>query len=100
MESNQFSIQKMEVAARNIDKSLAIDCAAPTLLDLLNIHPQQCSTASGLTDQDYPILTGTPYALNNMIQIKTSAKIPLPPEILEHFNRILLQEYKKLDFIN
>ncbi|EEZ97868.2 nuclear pore complex protein Nup154 [Tribolium castaneum] len=88
MDNTQFPIQKMEVAARNVDKSLAIDCAAPTLLDLMNIHPPQTATASGLTDHDYPVLSGAPHALNSMIQIKTANKVPLPPEILEHFNHI------------
>jgi hypothetical protein len=60
MDNTQLPIQKMEVAARNVDKSLAIDCSAPTLLDLMNIHPPQCSTASGLTDHDYPVLSGAP----------------------------------------
>jgi nuclear pore complex protein Nup155 len=88
MDNTQLPIQKMEVAARNVDKSLAIDCSAPTLLDLMNIHPPQCSTASGLTDHDYPVLSGAPLALNSMLQIKTASKVPLPPEILEHFSHI------------
>ncbi|RZC41057.1 nuclear pore complex protein Nup155 [Asbolus verrucosus] len=88
MDNTQVPIQKMEIAARNVDKSLAIDCSAPTLLDLMNIHPPQCSTASGLTDHDYPILSRAPLALDSMFQIKTASKVPLPPEILEHFGHI------------
>lgn len=89
MDRPQLPVQKMEVAARNIDKCIANDCTAPTLFDLMNIHPPQISTSSGFTDQDYPGLSGTPNNLSNMIQIKTASKVPLPPEILEKSNRIL-----------
>lgn len=89
MDNTQIPIQKMEIAARYVDKSILIDESAPSLLDLMNIHPPQTATASGLTDHDYPMLAGAPLSLNNLNQIKVFNKIPLPSEIVEHFNRIL-----------
>lgn len=79
----------MEVAARNVDKSLVIDNNAPRLIELMKINTQSGSTASGLTDNDYPTLSGMPLALNNMTQIKCINNVPLPPEIVDHFTRIL-----------
>lgn len=86
---SQLPIQKMEVAARNVDKSLSLDCSAPRLIDLMNVNPQTGSTATGLIDHDYPSLNGMPVALSNMTQIKNISSIPLPPEIIDHFSRIL-----------
>ncbi|XP_050292883.1 nuclear pore complex protein Nup155 [Anthonomus grandis grandis] len=85
---NQLPIQKMEVAAKNVDKSSAMDCNSPKLIELMNINPQSGSTASGLVDHDYPSINGVPLALNNLTQIKNVSTIPLPPEIVDHFSHI------------
>lgn len=82
-------VHKKEIASRNVDKSLQIDCNAPRLLDQLSINPQTGSTASGFTDQDYPSFSGMPLAIKNMSQIKCVNSYPLPPEIVDHFTRIL-----------
>lgn len=89
MDSSQIPIPKMEIAARNVDKSFVVDNNAPRLIDLMNINSQSGPTASGLTDNDYPTLSGLPLALSNMIQIKCINNVPLPPEIVDHFTRIL-----------
>lgn len=89
MDNSQIPIQKMEIAARNIDNAYVLDNNAPRLIDLMNINAQSGSTASGLTDNDYPTLSGIPLALNNMTQMKCINNIPLPPEIIDHFTRIL-----------
>lgn len=86
--SSQLPVQRMELAARNVDRSLALDCNAPKLVDLMNINPQSGSTASGLVDYDYPCLNGLPLALNNMTQIKSISNVPLPPEIIDHFSHV------------
>lgn len=86
---SQLPIQKMEIAARNVDKSLTMDCNAPKLTDLMNVNLQTGSTASGLIDHDYPSLNGLPVALSNMPQIKCISSVALPPEIVDHFSRIL-----------
>lgn len=82
-------LQNMEIAARNVDRSLNNDNSAPALFASLNVNPQIGPSASGLTDTDYPSLTGLPLALNKLTQVKTYNKVPLPPEIKEHFSRIL-----------
>ncbi|XP_030758957.1 nuclear pore complex protein Nup154 [Sitophilus oryzae] len=88
IETTQIPIQKMEVAARHVDRSLAMDSGAPRLIDLMNINPQSGSTASGLIDHDYPSLNGMPLALSNLTQIKTINNVPLPPEIVDHFSHV------------
>lgn len=45
------------------------------------------ATASGLNDFDYQSLTTLSMGLKNLNQIETSSKIPIPPEVMEHFNR-------------
>lgn len=90
MDNSQIAIQKMEIAARNVDKSFVLDNNAPRLIDLMNVNTQSGSTASGLTDNDYPTLSGMPLAVSNMTQIKCVNTVPLPPEIVDHFTRILL----------
>ncbi|XP_048522615.1 nuclear pore complex protein Nup154 [Dendroctonus ponderosae] len=87
MES-EIPIQKMEIAARNVDRSLAMDCSSPKLIDLLNINAQTGSTASGLVDQDYPSLSGFPGTLNSLSQVKNINNIPLPGEIVDHFSHV------------
>lgn len=89
MDNSQIPVQKMEIAARNVDKSLLVENNAPRLIELMNISPQSGSTASGLTDNDYPSLSGIPLSSKNLTQIKCINNIPLPPEIVEHFTRIL-----------
>lgn len=89
VDNTQISTPKMEIAARNVDKSLLVDSNAPRLIDFMNINPQTGSTASGLTDQDYPTLSGMSHMTNNMTQIKCVNNVPLPPEIVDHFTRIL-----------
>ncbi|KAL1505828.1 hypothetical protein ABEB36_005300 [Hypothenemus hampei] len=84
----QVPLQKMEIAARNVDKSLQLDCSAPKLTDLMNVNAQTGSTASGLIDHDYPSLNGMPVALSNMPQIRNTSTVPLPPEIIDHFSHV------------
>lgn len=84
MDSIQIPVPKMEVAARNVDRALLTDSNAPRLIDLMSINHQSGPTASGLTDHDYPTVN-----INNLTQIKCINNIPLPPEIVDHFTRIL-----------
>nr|CAI5847690.1 unnamed protein product [Callosobruchus analis] len=86
--STQLSVPRMEVAARNVDKALLTDSNAPRLIDLMNVNVQTGSTASGLTDQDYPTLNGLPLALSNLTQVKCVNTVPLPSEIVDHFTHV------------
>ncbi|KAJ8921993.1 hypothetical protein NQ315_008631 [Exocentrus adspersus] len=88
MDNTQIPVHKMEIAARNVDKSLLMDSNAPRLTDFMNITPQTGSTASGLTDQDYPTISGMPHVMNSMTQIKCVNSVPLPAEIVDHFTHV------------
>lgn len=89
MDNTRAAAHSFEVAARSLDNAFANDNSAPTLLDVMNVVPHMNPTGSGASDNDYPNLSRLPPALSNIPQIKTANKVPLPPEILERFNRIL-----------
>ncbi|CAH1175574.1 unnamed protein product [Phaedon cochleariae] len=88
VEASQNPSQKMEIASRNVDRSLMQDNNAPRLIDLMHVSPQSGSTVSGLTDHDYPTLAAIPSAMNSMTQIKCVSNIPLPTEIVDHFTHV------------
>lgn len=43
------------------------------------------ATASGLSDYDYQNLSNLTMGLKNVNQLDLVSKIPIPPEIMEHF---------------
>lgn len=43
------------------------------------------ATASGLNDYDYQNLSNLTMGLKNVNQLELVSKIPIPPEIMEHF---------------
>lgn len=43
------------------------------------------ATASGLNDYDYQNLSNLTLGLKNVNQLELVSKIPIPPEIMEHF---------------
>lgn len=45
------------------------------------------STASGLNDYDYQTLSSVTMDRGTLAQLHTINKVPIPPEILEHFKR-------------
>lgn len=45
------------------------------------------ATASGLNDYDYETLSSLSMGHKQLNQVQTVNKIPIPPEILEHFKR-------------
>jgi hypothetical protein len=47
------------------------------------------ATVSGLNDMDYPSANGLVSGLSNVKHVTTTNKVPLPPEVMEHFGRIL-----------
>lgn len=78
-----------DIVLQQVEKCLVRDNAAPTLAELMGVNPQSGPTASGLTDHDYPAINTPGLSGHNLTQIKTLSKVPLPPEIMEHFTRIL-----------
>lgn len=89
MENIPFPIQKMELAARYIDKFLSADSTAPHLINLLNVNPQIGATGSGSSDHDYPLLSAGGNSLNNMSLIKMINNVPLPADIVDNTSRII-----------
>lgn len=51
------------------------------------ISQHRMPTASGLSEYDYPSLTSLSAGLKNLNQIETINKVPIPPEVMEHFKR-------------
>lgn len=76
-------------------------CRLQSVVKLTNIHPHnlnikqvtgvqqhRMATASGLNDYDYQKLsTLTRNEAIGLNQIETVGKVPIPPEIMEHFKR-------------
>ncbi|XP_018320831.1 nuclear pore complex protein Nup154 [Agrilus planipennis] len=87
-EISRQSHYSLESAVHNLEWSLVNDGSAPSLLEKMNVNQQTGPTASGLTEHDYPTLSGLSLSLNNLTQIRTLSKVPLPPEIMEHFSHI------------
>lgn len=85
----QNTVITAETAVLQIEKSITKDNMAPTLVELMNVTPQTGPTASGLSDYDYPTLMSITQAADNMTQMRTLTKVPLPTDIVEHLNRIL-----------
>lgn len=50
---------------------------------------------SGLNDMDYPSANGLLSGLSNVKHVTTTNKVPLPPEVMEHFGRILFLKSDK-----
>lgn len=90
--SSRNPLQSMELAARQVERSLTADSSAPTLLEQLNVTVQTGPSASGLADADYARTVGL--SLGNVTQVRMHSKVPLPPEIKEHFGRILWVEFR------
>jgi nuclear pore complex protein Nup155 len=44
---------------------------------------------SGLNDMDYPSVNGLVSGMSNVKHVITTNKVPLPPEVMEHYGRIL-----------
>lgn len=81
----QSTTNALEIASRTIDKHISIDTTAPTLIDLAGLNSHCAPSASGLSDNDYPNLTGLSRNVANINQLKIINKVPLPPEVMEHF---------------
>lgn len=73
--------QQLEQASKNVEKCLQRDNCAPALVDQLNVL--NGASFSGMAEYDYPTLGGLPST-----QLRLHRKVPMPPEILEHFNHM------------
>ncbi|XP_037787160.1 nuclear pore complex protein Nup155-like isoform X2 [Penaeus monodon] len=78
-------LQDLEIAGRLVDKHLNYDSSFPSLLDMLRVSPQGSATVSGLSESDYPN-SGDPRSIRHL---SFTRKVPLPSELMHHFQRIL-----------
>lgn len=54
-------------------------------------------TFSGLSDYDYQKLSSLSLGMKELNQIETVNKVPIPPEVMEHFKREHNSFEQKLD---
>lgn len=100
MDNYRVPVNSLELAGRTIEKCYTSDGSAPSFIELTSIINNYTPTYSGFTDQDYPNLSGLALGLTNFTQIKTLSKVPLPPEVMEHFGRILFMIFFLLTLKN
>ncbi|XP_026329328.1 nuclear pore complex protein Nup154 [Hyposmocoma kahamanoa] len=79
-----MQLECLEFAGCNLDRYISEDNSLPSFLEVTGIATQRSPTCSGLNAGDYSnlaVLLGHP----NLSQLKVINKVPLPPEIMEHF---------------
>lgn len=101
-----LSLEGIDLAGRILEWQLKNDNLFPSLSDQIkigegtNLHSRilaKCQTntckilsasgVSGLSDVDYPMLEAGPNGLPLLRQMGLVNRIPLPPELVEHFGR-------------
>ena len=60
-------------------------CSFCIRVQVTGISQHHMATASGLNDYDYQNLSNLTMGLKNLNQLELVSKIPIPPEIMEHF---------------
>ncbi|XP_055641373.1 nuclear pore complex protein Nup154 isoform X2 [Toxorhynchites rutilus septentrionalis] len=78
----------LEFAGTMLERHDIADCSSPGLLEVTGVKQSGIATASGLNDYDYQNLSSLSLGLKNLNQLSTVNKIPIPPEIMEHFKHI------------
>ena len=76
----------LELAGRMLEWHLKNDNSFPQVTEQLRLAPD-VYTVSGLTDVDYPTLEAGPSGQPLLKQTGIVNRIPLPPELVEHFGR-------------
>nr|CAD7455401.1 unnamed protein product [Timema tahoe] len=90
VDPSQIQVDSLEMAGKMLEKQMTKDNSFPSLLDLTGILPEaQSSTLSGLSERDYPSASGVPGGLDNVRHLALYDKVFIPPEVVEHFGRIL-----------
>uniref|UniRef100_A0A182QXT3 Nucleoporin Nup133/Nup155-like N-terminal domain-containing protein n=1 Tax=Anopheles farauti TaxID=69004 RepID=A0A182QXT3_9DIPT len=80
--------ESLESAGTMLDRHDTFDTAAPGLLELTGVTQAGTPTVSGLSDQDYQQLNSLSMGFKELNQLCTVNKVPIPSEIMEHFNHI------------
>lgn len=88
MDSMRAQIDILDTAGKMLEKYLALDSSFPSLVDVTQIAPQGVPTVSGLNDMDYPSMNTLVTGLSTLKHVTTTNKVPLPPEVMEHFSHM------------
>ena len=79
----------LSAAGATLERLLVADTQFPSLADRLRVTNQPCPTVSGLHEADYPSLgAGGGRGALGLRQISAGKKVPLPAELVEHFNHL------------
>ncbi|XP_012260855.2 nuclear pore complex protein Nup155 [Athalia rosae] len=88
MEPLKIHLDALEMAGKMLDKHIIADSNFPSLLNLMHYNAQGGPTVSGLDDHDYPNLSSAAMSFANINQMRMHGKVPLPPEVMEHFGHM------------
>ncbi|OXB66694.1 hypothetical protein ASZ78_013085 [Callipepla squamata] len=83
--------EALEIAVRIIDRQIQDDRCYPDLSELLAVPAPGSPTVSGMTDMDYPLQGPGLLSIPNLPEISSIRRVPLPPELVEQFGRILMK---------
>ncbi|XP_052750627.1 nuclear pore complex protein Nup154 [Galleria mellonella] len=84
IESGKMQLECLELAGRTLDRYITADNSRPSFLEITGIAALRTPTCSGLNAGDYRNLAAI-LKHPNLSQLKILNKVPLPPEIMEHF---------------
>ncbi|XP_038215888.1 nuclear pore complex protein Nup154 [Zerene cesonia] len=84
LENCKMQLECLELAGCTLDRYITCDNSRPSFLEITGIAVQGIPTCSGLNAGDYRNLAAL---LNHssLSQLKILNRVPLPPEIMEHF---------------
>lgn len=87
IDNNKMQSEYSELASRGLDRYVIAESSRPSFLEITGIAQRNSATCSGLNAGDYRNLAAL---LNhsNLSQLKVRNKVPLPPEIMEHFGHM------------
>uniref|UniRef100_A0A182JU64 Nucleoporin Nup133/Nup155-like N-terminal domain-containing protein n=1 Tax=Anopheles christyi TaxID=43041 RepID=A0A182JU64_9DIPT len=87
-EQPTVSLEALQSAGNTLERHGSIDSDVPGLLELTGVTQAGTPTASGLSDFDYQQLSNLSMGFKDLNQLCTVNKVPIPSEIMEHFNHI------------
>ncbi|KAM3963496.1 nuclear pore complex protein Nup154 [Aphomia sociella] len=82
--SDKMQLECLQLAGCTLDRYITADNSRPSFLEVTGIAAVRTPTCSGLSAGDYRNLAAI-LKHPNLSQLKILNKVPLPPEIMEHF---------------
>ncbi|KAH0627891.1 hypothetical protein JD844_008444 [Phrynosoma platyrhinos] len=82
--------EALENAGRIIDRQIQDDRCYPDLSELLSVPAPGSPSVSGMADMDYPLQGPGLLSIPSLPEISSIRRVPLPPELVEQFGRILM----------